>query len=99
MSVENDSWISWDALRAKSDLLAYGPCHLRDGTAGTATLDIIGYRCYHRRALPLSVKTMGRLEQPENAATAVARATCMSLLWAGGSSWWAWAGSTQCYAD
>ncbi len=47
---------SRDALLANSDLLAYKPCHRRDGTAGTPELI---YRCYHRRASPLSVTTTG----------------------------------------
>ncbi len=48
------------ALRADSDLRAYRPCHRRDGTSGAPELI---YRCYHRRALPLSVTTTGRAEQ------------------------------------
>ncbi len=51
-----------DALRADSDLQTYGPCHRRDGTAGTPEPD---YRCYRRRASTLSVTTTGRPEQLE----------------------------------
>ncbi len=50
---------SLDALQADSDLRANGPCHRRDGTAGTPEPI---YFCYRRRALPLSVTTAGRPE-------------------------------------
>ncbi len=46
---------SRDALRADSDLRAYGPCHRRDGTAGTAEL----LPQITRQASALSVMTTG----------------------------------------
>ena len=73
---------SRDALLSDSDLRAYGPCHRRDGTAGTPEL------------LPqLSQPGLGTLSDDygpaairrskDLAAVAGARATLMSRLWAG----------------
>ncbi len=54
-------------LRAESDLRAYRPCHLRDGTALTAgKSELIHGPPLHRRATPLSVTTTVRAEQPED---------------------------------
>ncbi len=47
---------SRDSLRADSDLRAYGPCHQRDGTAGTPEL----LPQLPPQASALSVKTTGR---------------------------------------
>ncbi len=87
-----------DALLTDSDLRADGPCHQRDCTSGT--LEPIYHR-YSCRASTLTVTTTGRQEQLEDlaAAAAGARATRMSLLWAGRSSWRTWAGATQRYRD
>ncbi len=75
---------SWDALRADSDLRAYGPCHRRDGTAGTQEL-----------LLQLTQPGLGTISDDYGpaatcrsmdlaaAAAAEASATRMSRLWAG----------------
>ena len=87
---------SRDALRADSDYRADRLSHRRDGTAGT--LELI-YRCYRFRAAPLSVTTTGRPGRSSwrmdlAAAAAGIRSTRKSLLWAGWSSQWTWAGAT-----
>ncbi len=73
---------SRDALRADSDLRAYGPCHQRDGTADTPELP--------QQLLQPGLGTISDDYGPaairrskDLAAAAGARATCMSRLWAG----------------
>ncbi len=88
---------SWDALRADSNLRAYGTCRRRDGTEGTPEPN---YRCYRRRASTLSVTTRraGRSSRRMDlAAAAGARATRMILLWASWRSWWMRSGATPRY--
>jgi hypothetical protein len=73
---------SRDALRADSDLRAYGPCHRRDGTAGNPEL----LQQIKQPGLDTASDDYGpaaTCRSMDLAAAAGARATRMSQLWAG----------------
>ncbi len=87
---------SQDALRADSDLRAYGPCHRRDGTAGTQEL----LQLISQPGLGTISDDYGpaaTCQSMDLAAAAGASATRMSRLWAGWSSWRVRTGATPCY--